>query len=194
MKKLSLYVFLGLIFCNVAVAELLKFKDVKLGIKMSEYFSDQIISSMDQSSIAEKNSKGERVFGTDLKYNYIGFVKEDEFFEQEFLYIQVYYETASNKIVSLSGIDEFSSIEKCISKRKVDVADYKKQNRITTLFNERKNISRNDVGTTDDFIAYVGTKKFFAFSCLSYPDGTIENRVEITDLEFNEYLYKKFNK
>ena len=180
-------------FCNVAVAELLKFKDVKLGIKMSEYFSDQIISSMDQSSFAPKNSKGERVYGTDLKYNYIAFVKEDEFFEQEFLYIQVYYETASNKIVSLSGIDEFSSIEKCISKRKVDVADYKKQNRITALFNEEKDISRNDVGTTDDFIAYVGTKKFFAFSCLSYPDGIIENRVEITDSEFNEYIYKKFN-
>ena len=50
------------------------------------------------------------------------------------------------------------------------------------------------MGATDDFIAFVGTKKYFSFSCLSYPDGTIENRVEITDLEFNEYLYKKFNK
>ena len=127
-------------WCNVGFAELLKFKDVKLGIKMSEYFSDQIISSMDQSSFAPKNSKGERVYGADLKYNYIGFVEGNEIFDQEFLYIQVYYETASNKIVSLSGIDEFSSIEKCISKRKVDVVDYKKQNRITALFNEEKTL------------------------------------------------------
>ena len=193
MKKLSLYIFLVLMWCNVGFAELIKFKDIKLGDNMSEYFSDQIISSYDQSPFAPKNSKGERVYGADLKYNYIGFVEGNEIFDQEFLYIQVYYETASNKIVSLSGIDEFSSIEKCISKRKVDVADYKKQNRITTLFNERKNISRNDMGTTDDYIAFVSTKKFFSFSCLSYSDGTIENRVEITDFEFNEYIRKMFN-
>ena len=115
MKKLSLYIFFILMFYNVGFAELIKLKDIKLGDNMSEYFSDQIISDNDQSPFADKNSKGERVFGTDLKYNYIGFVKEDEIFDQEFLYIQVYYETASNKIVSLSGIDEFSTKDLSLS-------------------------------------------------------------------------------
>ena len=114
-------------WCNVGFAELVKFKDIKLGDNMSEYFSDQIISDNDQSPFAEKNSKGERVLGTDLKYNYVAFAREDEIFDQEFLYIQVYYETASNKIVSLSGIDEFSTKENCVAERSIDVADYKKR-------------------------------------------------------------------
>ena len=193
MKKLSLYIFLVLMWCNVGFAELIKFKDIKLGDNMSEYFSDQIISSHDQSPIADKNSKGERVFGTDLKYNYIGVGKEDEIFDQEFQYIQVYYETASNKIVSIDGIDEFSTIENCVSKRKIDVAYYKKKNRLTTLFNERKDIQKNKSGEISDFILFLGKKKFLSFTCISYPDGIIENRLEITDLKFNEYVFKAYN-
>jgi len=181
-------------FYNVGFAELIKLKDIKLGDNMSEYFSDQIISDNDQSPFADKNSKGERVFGTDLKYNYIGFVKEDEIFDQEFLYIQVYYETASNKIVSLSGIDEFSTKEKCIAKRSIDVADYKKKRRITTLFNERKDIQKGGMGQIDDYVLFLGKSKYFAFSCVTYTDGIIENRLDIVDLDFNEYTSKMYSR
>ena len=152
------------------------------------------MSNNDQSLVAEKNSKGERVFGTDLKYNYLGFIKEDEIFDQEFLYIQVYYETASNKIVSLSGIDEFSNKEKCVAERNIDVTEYKKKNRITTLFNEIKDIQKGGMGQLDDFILFLGKNKYFSFSCLIYTDGIIEKRLEIVDLNFNEYTMKMYSR
>ena len=41
MKKLSLYIFLVLMWCNVGFAELIIFSDIKVGEKVSKYINDQ---------------------------------------------------------------------------------------------------------------------------------------------------------
>ncbi len=159
---------------------------------MSKHFSSQLISKY-YISEAEKTSKGEQVYGKDLKYSLIGFLKEDGIFKEDYDFFQIYYENATKKIVSIAGIDQMSSKVSCLEKRKNDVAMYTKKNRITGLFNKHQNKHTFPDGMIDDYITFKGKVKLFAFSCYLYPDGIITNRVEIYENNYNDYIFKKFN-
>ena len=130
MKKLSLYIFLVLMFCNVGFAEKKSLIDIKIGDKITEYFStNQIIENYVDDDVTEEDI---RVYGKNYKYSFIAFVNDGTF--EDYDYIQVYYETKTDKIVSTTGIYEMSDESDCISKRNKLASEYKKKNRITSLF------------------------------------------------------------
>ena len=189
MKKLSLYVFLVLMFCNVGFAEKKSLIDIKIDDKITEHFStNQIIEYYVDNDVTEEDI---RVYGKNYKYSFIAFVNDGTF--EDYDYIQVYYETKTDKIVSTAGIYEVSDESDCISKRNKLVSEYQKKNRITSLFTREDDTHKFPNGLVDKNIKFGNTKKVFAFMCYIYPDGIIHNRVQITTHEFDDYVFKKFN-
>ena len=196
MKKLSLYIFLVLMFCNVGFAELISFSNIKIGDKITEYFNSQQISKYYVSN-AGKSPSGERLFGKDLKYSFIAMINEDGIFSEDYNFFQIYYENDSKKVVSISGTDFSSDKDTCLKKRNNKVSEYKSKNRITTLFNKNETTNAYPDGTTTYDIAFHGPNKIFAFSCYVYPpdmDKNVEYSLTIYENIYNIFIYEAMNK
>ncbi len=189
MKKLSLYVFLVLMWCNVGFAEKKSLIDIKIGDKITEYFStNQIIEYYVDDDVREEDI---RVYGKNYKYSFIAFVNDGTL--EDYDYIQVYYETKTDKIVSKGGIYEVSDESDCISKRDKLVSEYKKKNRITSLFTRNEDTYKFPDGMVDKNVFFNNNKRVYAFHCYVYPEGMIQLRVQITTHEFDDHVFKKFN-
>ena len=108
--------------CNVGFAEKKSLIDIKIGDKITEHFStNQIIEYYVDDDVTEEDI---RVYGKNYKYSFIAFVNDGTF--EDYDYIQVYYETKTDKIVSTTGIYEMSDESDCISKRNKLASEYKK--------------------------------------------------------------------
>ena len=189
MKKLSLYIFLVLMFCNVGFAEKKSLVDIKIGDKITEHFSTYfIIENYVDDDVTEEDI---RVYGKNYKYSFIAFVNDGTF--EDYDYIQVYYETKADKIVSTAGIYEVSDESSCISKRNKLAAEYKKKNRITSIFTRDEDTHKFPDGLVDKNVSFDNNKSVYAFHCYVYPEGMIQLRVQITTHEFDDYVFKKFN-
>ena len=189
MKKLSLYVFLVLMWCNVGFAEKKSLIDIKIGDKITEHFStNQIIEYYVDDDVTEEDI---RVYGKNYKYSFMAFVNDGTF--KNYDYIQIYYETKTDKIVSTGGIFEPSDESSCISKRNKLASEYKKKNRITSLFIRDEDTHKFPDGMVDKYITFDNKKKSFGFKCYIYPDGIIHLRVQISTHEFDDYVFEKFN-
>ena len=129
--------------------------------------------------------------GKNYKYSLMAFVNDGTF--EDYDYIQIYYETKTDKIVSTSGIFDMSDESSCISKRNKLAAEYKKKNRITSLFIRDEDMHKFPDGLVDKYINFDNDKKVFSFMCYIYPDGTIHLRVQIYTHKFNKYVFNKFD-
>ena len=189
MKKLSLYIFLVLMWCNVGFAEKKDLIDIKIGDSITEHFSTYfIIENYLDDDVTEEDI---RVYGKNYKYSLIAFVNDGTF--KDYDYIQVYYETKTDKIVSTSGIYGMSDESDCISKRNKLASEYQKKNRITSLFTKREDTHKFPDGQVDRYIVFENKKKQFVFRCYIYPGGEIQNRVSLLDSEFSAYVFEKYN-
>ena len=175
-------------FCNVGFAELITFNNIKIGDKISKHFNSQQISKY-YIHDAEKTPKGERVYGKDLKYSFITFVREDRIFKEDYNSVQIYYENDTGKVVSIAGIHAMSSKDACLEKRKNNVSLYQRKNRITSLFNKNQDKHTFPDGMIDDFIMFTGKEKYISFACYIY-DDKIEYRVDALENNYNNYIYK----
>ena len=193
MKKLSLYVFLALMWCNVGVAEKISFTDIKIEDRISKYFNSQQISKYYVSN-ADPSPSGERLFGKDLKYSFIAMISEDKIFAEDYSYYQIYYENKSKKIVSISGTDVSPDIDSCLKKRSEKVLEYKSKNRITSLFNKQESEDTYSDGVKTYNVGFYGPTKLFAFSCYVYSNDDVEYSLTIYENKYNSFLYKKMNK
>ena len=150
MKKLSLYVFLVLMFCNVGVAEKKSLIDIKIGDKITEHFSTyQIMEYYVDDDVTEEDI---RVYGKNYKYSFVAFVNDGTFEDYDF--IQVYYETKTDKIVSTTGIYKMSDESDCIDRRNKLVSKYQKKNRVTSLFTKEEDTHKFPDGIVDHYIAF----------------------------------------
>ena len=189
MKKLSLYIFLVLMWCNVGFAEKKSLIDIKIGDKITEHFSTYfIIENYVDDDVTEEDI---RVYGKNYKYSFIAFVNDGTF--EDYDYIQIYYETKTDKIVSTGGIFKPSDESSCISKRNKLASEYKKKNRITSIFTREEDMYKFPDGMVDKYIFFDNKKKRFGFKCYIYPDGIIHLRVQISTHEFDNYVFEKFN-
>ena len=191
MKKLSLYIFIGLLWCNVGFAELISITDIKIGDRVSEHFTSTQISEY-YIDDAEKTSKGERVMGKDLKYSVIGFLSEG-IIKEDYDVVQIYYENKTDKIVSIQTVDATSSITDCTNMRDKYVSIYQTNNRITSLFSKNQDRHKFPDGMIDDNINFKDSNKIISFSCYIYPDGDITYRFQIYENNYNDWIFEKFN-
>ena len=190
MKKLSLYIFLIFMFCNVGFAELISIADIKIGDRVTEYFTSKKISEYYQDDM-ERTAKGERVWGKDLKYSVIGFIAEGVA-KEDYDVVQIYYENKTDKIVSVHGVDQSISKSDCINKRDKNVSIYKGKNRIKRFFKEQDTHKFPD-GMVDDYIIFRNSKEIIGFACYIYQDGRIRYRFSQTETNYNDYIFEKFN-
>ena len=91
----------------------------------------------------------------------MAFVNQGTF--KNYDYIQIYYETKTDKIVSTGGIFELSDESSCISKRNKFASEYKKQNRITNKFIREEDMHKFPDGMVDKYITFDNKKKSFGF-------------------------------
>ena len=196
MKKLSLYIFLVLMWCNVGFAEEISFLDIKIGDKITDHFtSNQINKHYMDDEENTTNLKGERVYGREVIYSFIVIIDDREIFKEDYSNsgIQIYYKNETDKIVSFGKVDIATDLRSCIVERNKDVANYKKKNRITSLFNKDEDTHKFPDGMADHYVSFSGKEKFFSFRCYVYPDGNITKRYQVETYEFNDYVFKKFN-
>ena len=175
--------------CNVGFAEKKDLIDIKIGDSITEHFSTYfIIENYLDEDVEEEDI---RVYGKNYKYSLIAFVNDGTF--KDYDYIQVYYETKTDKIVSTAGIYTASDESSCISKRNKLVSKYQKKNRITSLFTREEDTHKFPNGLVDKHVFFDNNKRVYAFHCYVYPDGIFDLRVQITTHEFDDYVFKKFN-
>ena len=106
MKKLSLYIFLVLMFCNVGFAEKISFLDIKIGDKITDHFtSNQINKYYMDDEENTTNSKGERVYGREVIYSFLAIIDDREIFKEDYSNsgIQIYYENDNLQNISISN-------------------------------------------------------------------------------------------
>jgi len=190
MKKLSLYIFLFLMWCNACFANLIIFSDIKVGEKISKYLNDQEISQYYKS---DTKDNGVLIYDKDKKYSYLLFLKEDGIFKGNYEYYQIFYENSTNKIVGTAGVYLMDSKDKdlCLKKRNDDVDIYKR-GRITSLFNKTQDKHTFPDGVVDDYIMFSSDEKYIAFACLIHSDK-VQYRVEEIEHDYNDYIYKIYN-
>ena len=193
MKKIFLYVFLVLMWCNAGFAEKINFFDIKIGDKISKHFNSQQISKY-YFIDTEKTPSGEVLYGKNKKYAFLQLKKEDGIFKKDYQFFQIFYENGTDKIVAIAGVDLMSVKDKdlCFERRKIDVAKYIKKNRITSLFKKHQDTHIFPDGMIDDYVQFFGEEKFFSFSCYLYP-SKIEYRVEAYENNYNEWVFTKWN-
>ena len=196
MKKLSLYIFLVLMWCNVGFAEKISFLDIKIGDKITDHFtSNQINKYYMDDEENTTNSKGERVYGREVIYSFIAIANDREIFKEDYSNsgIQIYYKNETDKIVSFGKVDMATNLNNCILERNKDASNYKKKNRITSLFNKDEGTHKFPDGMADHYVSFSGKEKFFSFRCYVYPDGAITKRYQVGTYKFNDYVFEKFN-
>ncbi len=183
-------------FCNVVVAEKISFLDIKLGDKITDHFtSNQINKHYIDDDENTKNSKGERVYGRDVIYSYMAILNDNKIFKEDYSNsgIQIYFENETDKIVSFAKVDMANDLSSCIIERNKDVSNYKKKNRITSLFNQEEEVHKFPDGMADHYVSFLGKDRFFSFRCYVYTDGDVTKRFQVATNEFNDYVFKKFN-
>ena len=196
MKKLLGILVLGLLWCNVGFAEKISFLDIKIGDKITDHFtSNQINKHYMDDEEATTNSKGERIYGREVIYSAIVIIYDREIFKEDYSNsgIQIYYENKTDKIVSYGKVDMATNLNNCILERNKDVSNYKKRNRITSLFTKEEDVHEFPDGMVDHFIRFRGKNKMFTFRCYEYPDGDVTKRFQVAKNDFAAYVFEKMN-
>ena len=99
MKKLYYYFNFILFFSTNALAQQISLSDIKIGSKLTNYFTSNEISKYYQDDM-EKNAKGEKVWSKDLKYSAVAFYGNEIGDDHDF--IQIYYENETDSRSRLS--------------------------------------------------------------------------------------------
>ena len=178
---------------NVSSAKRISFFDIKIGDKITDHFTYQQI---DQNyTPGEPTPSGEIVYGKDKIYSYITIRQNDRIFIEDFSQAgaQIYYENKTDKIVSIGKVEVSLSLNDCITERDQDAFNYKKKNRISSLFSEIKDTYQFADGMVDHFISFEGRDRDFSFRCYAYPDGYVTKRFQVFLHDFNDYVFKKFS-
>ena len=176
-------------WCNVGFAEKKSLIDIKIGDKITEHFSTYfIVENYRDDDVREDDI---RIYGKNYKYSLMAFVNDGTF--KNYDHIQIYYETKTDKIASTAGIYKMYDESDCIDKRNKLVSEYKKNNRITSMFSKFEDTHEFPDGMVDKHVFFDNNKRVYAFHCYVYPDGKIHLRVQITTHEFDDYVFKKFN-
>ena len=183
-------------WCNVASADRISFYDIKIGDKITDYFT---LNQIDQNYMDKieniTNSKGEIVYAKDKIYSYISIALDTEIFKEDFSQagIQIYYKNTTDQIVAIGKVVLVNNIDDCIDEINKDASNYVKKNPISSLFTESKDKHTFPDGMIDHYISYEGKDRDVSFRCYDYPDGIVTKRFDTYLIDFNDYIFKKFN-
>ena len=188
MKKLSLYIFLVLMWCNISFSQI-SLSDIKIGSKLSDYFTFNEISKYYRDDM-ENNAKGEKIWGKDLKYSAIAFYGNEIGDDHDF--IQIYYENKNDKIVAISAVTIDLELNQCIQLRDNKVSKHLAKKLLLNFTKDKDSHTFPD-GMKDDFVIFRGIKSNVGFRCYIYADGDISYRFSNIEHNYNDWLFDQFN-
>ena len=189
MKKLYYYFFIFLFFSTNALAQQISLSDIKIGSKLTDYFTSNEISKYYQDNM-EKNAKGEDVWGKDFKYSAVAFYGNEIGDDHDF--IQIYYENKTYKIVAISAATTNLELNQCIQLRDNKVSKHVAKKLLLNFTKDKDSHTFPD-GMKDDFVIFRGIKTNVGFRCYIYEDGNIVYRYSDIEHNYNDWLFKQFN-
>jgi hypothetical protein len=189
MKKLYYYFYFILFFSTNALAQQISLSDIKIGSKLTDYFTSNEISKYYQDNM-EKNAKGEDFWGKDFKYSAVTFYGNEIGDDHDF--IQIYYENKTYKIVAISAATADLELNQCIQLRDNKVSKHVAKKLLLNFIKDKDSHTFPD-GMKDDFVIFRGIKTNVGFRCYIYGDGDIVYRYSDIEQNYNDWLFKQFN-
>ena len=189
MKKLYYYFYFILFFSTNALAQQISLSDIKIGSKLTDYFTSNEISKYYQDNM-EKNAKGEYFWGKDFKYSAVAFDGNEIGDDHDF--IQIYYENKTYKIVAISAATADLELNQCIQLRDNKVSKHVAKKLLLNFIKDKDSHTFPD-GMKDDYVLFRGIKSTIGFRCYIYKDGSIDYRFSDIEKSYDAWLFKKFN-
>ena len=180
MKKLSLYIFLGLMWCNIGIAAtLISLSDLKVNEDINDYFINKEIS--------EYSYEGNG-YGSKSDYSVL-FVPKNKIKNNKYDSITIAYNNNTKKISYYAAfIEKFKNLNICLEFRDGEVLKNKKK----FLFHKKSNdISTHEDGLIQETIRFASLKSSAAFSCDFFEDeknSRVDFRFDVLTDKFNEWV------
>ena len=195
MKKLY-YLYFILFFSTNAIAQQISLSDIKIGSKLSDYFTTSEISKHNINDITDLP-----FYSYDGKYSMVQFKKQDNIFKGEYDYIQITYSNKNDEIHYISAVVDFQfdnkeGLNECLNYKDKKVFEYTKQKTLKDLKKNITNLTHNISGTKENGIWFNNSLLKFSigFVCLTYPkSASIDNdfRLDYHTFEANDWLQDK---
>ena len=196
MKKLTFYFLFSLFFITNIAADQLTLSNIKLGEKLTNYFTTSEISKHNINDITDLP-----FYSYDGKYSMVQFKKQDNIFKGEYDYIQITYSNKNDEIHYISAVVDFQfdnkeGLEKCLNFKDKKVLEYKNHKILKGLKKNITNLTHKMSGTKENGIWFNNSLLKFGigFVCLTYPkSASIDNdfRLDYHTFEANDWLQKK---
>ena len=192
MKKLYLYIFLVLMWCNAGFAEKISLRDIKLGEKLTRYFTSSQISEFNYNN----QKSWSEIYSYEKKYSVmiIAKSKSPNIYKENYDYAQIFYENLNDKIVSFVGINEnFDGVEglkNCVNYRDKKISEYKRNKVIANLerFPVKRVIRENRVSEDSVWFENNILKFDIGFLCYIYPNDDNDFRLDYSTQLFNKWV------
>jgi len=189
MKKLYYYLYFILFFSTNALAQQISLSDIKIGSKLTNYFTSNEISKYYQDDM-ERNARGEKIWSKDLKYSAVAFYGNEIGDDHDF--IQIYYENETDKIVAISAAITNLELNQCIQLRDNKVSKHVAKKLLLNFTKDKDSHTFPD-GMKDEYVVFRGIKTNVGFRCYIYEDGNIVYRYSDVENNYNEWLFKQFD-
>tara|TARA_B100001564_G_C20409393_1_gene564949 strand:- start:23 stop:595 length:573 start_codon:yes stop_codon:yes gene_type:complete len=180
MKKLSLYIFLVLIVCNVGfAATLISLNDLKLDENINNYFFNQEIS--------EFSYEGDG-YGIGSNYSVL-FIPPNKLKDKKYDSLTIAFSNNSKKISYYAGfVEGFKNLNECLNFRDKQVSKSKKE----FLIHERENqTNKHSDGLIQQTVRFISIKSSAAFSCDYFEEeknSRVDFRFDVLTNKFNDWV------
>ena len=185
MKKLSQYIFLFLIWCNVGfTATLISLNDLKLNANIDDYFFNQ--------EITEFNYEGDG-YGSSSNYSLL-FIPLNKLKDKKYDSLTIAFSNNSKKISYYAGfVEGFKNLNECLDFRDKQVSKSKKE----FLLHKRKNeTNKHSDGIIQQTVRFTSIKSAAGFSCDYFEEeknSRVDFRFDVLTNKFNDWVVKLNN-
>ena len=205
MKKLTFYFLVSLFFITNVLADQFVVSDIKLGTKLTDYFSTAQISKYN----VNDDLSDAPYFSYDGKYSHFKIEKESNLYKDDYDWIDIHYANNNDEIVNIGVVIDFKfnnidGMNQCIKFRNQKVSEYKKKNILIGFTAEpEKKIHPDKV--KEDSIFFTNPIKgiTIGYVCYDYFNSVVVNpeKKYITDFriehfadDYNSWLQEQFEK
>jgi len=200
MKKLTFYFLVSLFFITNVSADQFVVSDIKLGTKLTDYFTTAQISKYNIND-RETNTP---FYSYEGKYSYIEIIKEEDVFKDDYDYVDIVYVNKNAEIHYISAVTDFlfdhsEGLNECIEYRDQKISEYKRKKILKGLKKEITNLTHDFTGTKEKGVWFDSPLLKFniGFVCLTYPkSANIDNdfRLDYNTFEVNDWLMEQKKK
>jgi hypothetical protein len=205
MKKLIFSFLVSLFFITNVLSDQLVLSDIKLGTKLTDYFSTAQISKY---NVNDKPSDAP-YFSYDGKYSRFKIKKESNLYKDDYDWIDIMYANKNDEIVMIGAVSDFKfnntdGFNQCIKFRKQKISEYKKKE-ILIGFTEGSQKKIHPDKVKEDTISYKNYLKssYIAYGCYDYFNSVFINpdkkyitdfRIDYFTFDYNNWLLEQEKK